>query len=65
MLSVNSCCASRLRVAPNATRRAVSFWRVTARVSRRLAMLAEAITSTMPTAAKRVNRAVRRFATTC
>src|SRR5467141_3140007 len=57
MLSVSSCWASRLRVAPNATRRAISFWRVTARLSRRLAMLAQAINNTMPTAAKRVNGA--------
>ena len=48
-LSVRSCCSSRPRLAPSARRTASSRRRPAARDSSRLAMLAHAISSTVPT----------------
>ena len=44
---------SRQRPAPIASRIAISFWRAVARASKRLATLAQAISSTSPTTAMR------------
>jgi hypothetical protein len=49
--STNNCDATRARLAPIAARIAISFWRPTARASRRFATFAHAISSTNPTAA--------------
>ena len=48
LLSVSICCTRRLRLAPSVRRTAVSRWRVAALASRRLATLAQAISSTTP-----------------
>ena len=50
-LSLNSCRTRRPRLAPIASRTAISLRRSAARESSRLAMLAHAVSSTMPTAA--------------
>ena len=58
-LSVNSCRASRQRVAPSARRVSTSRRRVTARDNSRLATLAAPISRMQPTAPRRLNRATR------
>ena len=45
--------------APRAERMAISFWRVRERASWRLAMLAQAMSRTRPTAASIMRRTVR------
>ncbi len=49
-LSVSNCRMIRRRLAPSDSRMHSSFWRDAARASCRLATLAQAITSTIPTA---------------
>ena len=53
-LSVSICRINRVRPAPSANRTAISLWRVVARASRRLAMLAQAMSRTSPTTAIRI-----------
>ena len=59
-LSVSSCRASRARPAPIAARTAISRWRVAARDSRRFETFTHAISSSSPTAAKRIHSVSRR-----
>ncbi len=49
-LSARNCANKRQREAPSEARTATSFWRVVARASSRFATLAQAISSTKPTA---------------
>ena len=58
-LSVSNWRTMRLRPAPSATRTAISFSRVAARASSRLARLAQAINSSRPTAPSRIIRTGR------
>ena len=58
-LSVSICLISRRRPAPSAARIASSFCREAARVSRRLATLAQAMRRTNATVAKRINSGCR------
>ena len=53
----------RPRLAPSATRTAISFWRSTARARRRLATLAQAISSISATAPSSIRSAGRTFCT--
>ena len=62
-LSVSSWRTRVERGAPRALRTANSFLRESARKSRRLATLAQAINKTKPTAAERISRVGRTFAT--
>ncbi len=64
-LSVSSCRASRQRPAPIAVRIAISRCRAVARASSRLARLAQAISSTKPTAPMSTSSAGRILPTTC
>src|SRR5215510_16560181 len=47
ILSVNNCRITRLRLAPRQRRTPISFWRAAARASCRLAMLEQAMSSTI------------------
>ena len=60
-LSVMSCWSRRSRVAPSAVRTAISFERVAARARSRLATLAQAMSSTNPTAPSSTSSAGRTF----
>jgi hypothetical protein len=64
-LSVYSCRATLLRLAPRAMRRAISFCSVAPRVSMRFAMFAQASRSTIATVARSVNRTRRTPPITC
>ena len=64
ILSVRSCCTTVPRVAPRAERRAISLRRYSARESRRLATLAQAISSTTATAAVSIRTLPRTSDTT-
>ena len=57
-LSTSSWRSRRMRDAPSAVRTAISFCRAVARASSRLAMFAQAMSSTKPTAARRTRSAV-------
>ncbi len=65
MLSVSNCRERRCHPAPNAVRMATSFSRAAARVSRRLATLAQAITKTSATDPSSTSSARRTSPTTC
>ena len=62
VLSVRSCPSRRERFAPSAIRRAISFCRAALRASSKFTMLAQATSSTKPTAPKSTNNATRIFA---
>ena len=62
-LSVSNCRIRRMRLAPIATRRAISLRRAMARVNSRLATLVQAISKTNPTVASKT-RSVGRTAPT-
>ena len=61
MLSVNIWRISRPRLAPSASRTAISDERAAERASNRLATFAQAIKSTTPTAASNIVKACRMF----
>ena len=65
MLSARNCLTSRARLAPSASRSAISRWRPAVRARRRLAMFALAIRSTQATLPSRTRSEVRLFRVSC
>ncbi len=55
-LSVNNCLSKRMRPAPSARRTAISLLLAEARASRRFAILAQAISNTIPTTTIRITK---------
>ena len=62
-LSASNCRIMRDRLAPNAARIDISFWRVSPRASKRFATLAQAMSSTNPTAPNNTSNARRTLPT--